>query len=454
MKDENITLLESASVPKAILKLSIPTILSNIVSLLYNLTDTYFIGLLDDPVQLGAISLAFPVFMVIQAIGNVFGNGAPSYISRCLGAKQHDEVRKTSAVSVYISSAITVIVAVLCFFFMNPILNLLGTSDATIGPTRSYLQIIVGFSVVITLQVILSNMLRAVGKVKESVIGIIIGTVLNIILDPVCILVFHQGVAGAAIATVIGNFVGVIYYIIVYMKGKLPLSIRFSDCRPSVKIFTEVIKIGLPNSLSTLIMSFANIILNNVASGFGDHVISAYGVAGKLIQIVFMIIAGYVTGYMPFAGYNYGAGNIKRMLSAFKFTLLSGTGICLVLLVPFVWLSTPFVGAFTSDAQIIDVGVRFLHAQAFAIPILGVQMAIMVTFQATGQAFRAMIVSLGRQCLFNIPFLLLFSRLWGLEGLLHAQMAADYCTVIVAVLIGLPLFRDLLRKSRQQISYT
>ncbi len=450
MQGTNIELLERSPVPQAILKLSIPTVLSNIVSLLYNLTDTYFIGLLDDPVQLGAISLAFPVFMLIQAIGNVFGNGAPSYISRCLGAKRYDEVKRTSAVSVYVSSAATIVIGIAIFAFMDPILHLLGTSQANIGPTRSYLQVIVAFAVVIILQVILSSMLRAVGKVKEAVIGIIIGTVLNIILDPVFILVLHQGVAGAAIATIIGNFVGVVYYIVVYIKGDIPLSIQLKDCRPSVRIFSEVLKIGLPNSVSVIIMSCSNIILNNLASDFGDHVVSAYGVSGKLIQMVFMIVVGYVTGYMPFAGYNYGAGNFKRMLSALKFTMLSGTGICLVLLIPFIWLSPNFVGAFTTDAQIIDVGVRFLRAQAWAVPIMAVQSTMMVTFQATGQAIRAMTVNMGRQLLYNIPFLFLFSRLWGLNGLLHAQMAADYCTVITAVLIGIPLLRSLHQKSKQQ----
>ena len=454
MQGTNIELLEHSPVPQAILKLSIPTVLSNIVSLLYNLTDTYFIGMLDDPVQLGAISLAFPVFMLIQAVGNVFGNGAPSYISRCLGAKRYDEVKRTSAVSVYVSSAATIVIGIAIFAFMNPILHLLGTSEANIGPTRAYLQVIVAFAVVIILQVILSSMLRAVGKVKEAVIGIIIGTVLNIVLDPVFILVFHQGVAGAAIATVIGNFVGVVYYIIVYIKGEIPLSIQPKDCRPSVRIFSEVLKIGLPNSVSVIIMSCSNIILNNLASDFGDHVVSAYGVSGKLIQMVFMIVVGYVTGYMPFAGYNYGAGNFRRMLLALKFTNLSGTGVCLALLVPFVWLSPNFVGAFTTDAQIIDVGVRFLRAQAWAVPIMAVQTTMMVTFQATGQAIQAMTVNMGRQLLYNIPFLFLFSRLWGLNGLLYAQMAADYCTVITAVLIGIPLLRSLHQKSKQQTDNT
>lgn len=198
--------MENVPVPQAILKLSIPTVLSMIVSILYNLTDTYFIGLLDDSVQLGAISLAFPVFVIIQAVGNIFGNGAPSYISRSLGAKKYDEVRRTSAVSIYVSLLITAIMTMVCFIFMKPILRFLGTSTDTVAPTESYLKIVVGFSMILALQIILPALLRSEGRVKEAVIGMMLGTVLNIVLDPIFIIVLKQGVAGAAWATVIGNF--------------------------------------------------------------------------------------------------------------------------------------------------------------------------------------------------------------------------------------------------------
>lgn len=443
MQDKNFELMEKAPVSRAILKLSIPTVLSTIVSLLYNLTDTYFIGLLDDPVQLGAISLAFPVFLVIQAVGNIFGNGAPSYISRCLGSKQFDEVKKTSSVSVYIGVITTLAMTGLYFIFMNPILNSLGTSAETLAPTRDYLNIIVGFGFVLTLQVILPAFLRAEGKINEAVIGMVIGTVLNIILDPIFILVFHQGVAGAAWATIIGNACAVIYYLIVYFKGKTTLSIKPRDFKPSVRILTEVLKIGLPASVAQIVMSFSNILLNNLAAGYGDYVISAYGVAGKMISMVFMIAVGYVSGYMPFAGYNYGANNIKRMMSAMKFTLITSTAGCLVLLIPFVGLSHAFMSAFTSNELIIQTGTMFLNAQAFAIPLLGVQLTMMCTFQATGKAVHALIVNLGRQCFFYIPLLFLMNRLFQLPGLMYAQTVADVLTTIVAVLLSISLLRKL-----------
>lgn len=443
MDKNNMELMINTPVPKAILKLAIPTVLSTIVSLIYNLTDTYFIGLLDDPIQLGAVSLAFPVFMVIQAVGNIFGNGAPSYISRCLGAGREKEARKTSAVSVYVSVTITLVMTVLCLLCMEPILHVLGASADTAGPTRAYLRVIVGFSFVMTLQIILPALLRSEGQVKQAVIGMIIGTVLNIILDPIFILLLGQGAAGAAWATIIGNFFAVAYYLVIFLRGKTMLSVRPRDFHPSVRIFQEVLKIGLPNSISQIIMNFSNILLNNLAAGYGDYVISAYGVAGKLISMVYMITVGYVSGYMPFAGYNYGAGRFRRMLSALRFTMLSGTCLCLVLLVPFLWLAPAFVKVFTSDAQIIEVGVAFLHAYAWVVPFMAIQMSMMCTFQATGSAVRAMVVNLGRQCLFNIPFLYLFNRLWGLSGLLHAQMSADICTTVLAVIIGIPLLRRL-----------
>lgn len=450
MGNTNFELMEKTPVSKAILKLSIPTVLSTIISILYNITDTYFIGLLDDPVQLGAISLAFPVFMILQAVGNMFGNGAPSYISRCLGAGKYEEVKKTSSVSVYVSLITTIILTILFFIFKTPILHMLGTSEANIGPTGEYLSIVVGLSFIMILQVVLPSMLRAEGKVKEAVIGMIIGTVLNIVLDPIFILVLGQGVAGAAWATMIGNFVAVIYYIAVYVKGNTLLSIKLRDFKPTARVLSEVLKIGLPTSISQMATSLALVMFNNLAAQYGDNVISAYGVASKMITMVFMIVMGYVSGYMPFAGYNYGAGNNKRMLSAFKFTAVTGTVACVVFIIPFTFLSKSFMGAFTSSEEIIHIGVQFLSAQAWAVPFMAIQMTMMSTFQATGEALRAMIVNLGRQCLFYIPLLYIFNYFWQLTGLLHVQMAADLLTTAIALLIGIPLLVKLFRQHTER----
>lgn len=440
MRDSNIEVMEKMPIPSAILRLAIPTVFSTIISIIYNLTDTYFIGLLDDPIQLGAISLAFPVFTFLQAVGNMFGLGAPSYISRCLGAKKYDEVRKTSAVSIYVTVIITFVLTLLILIFMEPILSLIGTSSDTVSPTKNYLHIIVGFAVILILQIILPALLRAEGKAKEAMIGMVIGTVVNIVLDPVMILALHMGVAGAAWATVIGNFCAVVFYVVVYLKGNTSLSIQPKDFKPSLQIFKEVIKIGLPSTIAQTLSSIMLILFNNLAVGYGDQVISAYGVAVKMITMEFMIIFGYVQGYVPLAGYNFGAGNVKRMINGLKFTIVTGTGICLLFLIPFTVLAPTYMGAFTTNREIIEIGTLFLHAQAWAVPIMAIQTSLMSTFQATGQAMRALVINLGRQCLFYLPFLYLFNHLWGMNGLLHVQMASDLATTIVAVLIGYPFF--------------
>ena len=444
MRDSNIEVMEKMPIPSAILRLAIPTVFSTIISIIYNLTDTYFIGLLDDPIQLGAISLAFPVFTFLQAVGNMFGLGAPSYISRCLGAKKYDEVRKTSAVSIYVTVIITFVLTLLILIFMEPILSLIGTSSDTVSPTKNYLHIIVGFAVILILQIILPALLRAEGKAKEAMIGMVIGTVVNIVLDPVMILALHMGVAGAAWATVIGNFCAVVFYVVVYLKGNTSLSIQPKDFKPSLQIFKEVIKIGLPSTIAQTLSSIMLILFNNLAVGYGDQVISAYGVAVKMITMEFMIIFGYVQGYVPLAGYNFGAGNVKRMINGLKFTIVTGTGICLLFLIPFTVLAPTYMGAFTTNREIIEIGTLFLHAQAWAVPIMAIQTSLMSTFQATGQAMRALVINLGRQCLFYLPFLYLFNHLWGMNGLLHVQMASDLATTIVAVLIGYPFFKKLL----------
>lgn len=451
MENNSFDVMERTPVKKAILKLAIPTMFSTIIQLVYNLTDTFFIGMLDDPLQLAAISLTFPVFIIIQAIGNIFGSGAPSYISRCLGAKQYDEAKHASAVSIYSALIGIFAITICCFLFMTPILQGIGTSSDTIEPTRQYMSVICGFAFVLTLQIILPAMLRAEGKVRQAVTGMIIGTVLNIVLDPLFILVLGWGVAGAAWATIVGNFGAVVYYIIYFVREKGIISIFPKDFKPSVRIYKEVIKIGLPSSLAQIVMSFANIFTNNLAVVYGDEVVSAFGVAGKALMMVVMMVTGFVMGYTPFAAYNYGAKNTHRLIEAIKFTMLAGTAGCMVCLLSFLAAGPLFMRAFTSNVRVVEVGVRLMRAQAWCVPILAVQMTMMATFQATGQAVKAAIVNFGRQCIFLFPLLYILNNVWGLTGLMYAQSVADILTTFVALLIGIPFLKELHTQDRSLV---
>lgn len=450
MRETNFSLMENTPVYRAVIKLSLPTVLSSIAALIYNLTDTYFIGLLDDPVQLGAISLAFPVFIVLQAMGNIFGNGAPPYASRCLGAKNYAEARRTSSVSTYMAVIIALVMSALFFIFRDSILAIIGTSKSNIAATGEYLDITMGFGALIIFQTVLPAFLRAEGKTGQAVTGVVIGTVLNIVLDPVFIVVLHKGVAGAAWATIIGCFAASVYFVGVYIKGKTTLSIHPRDFRPSKRILGQVLKIGVPSSLAQLATSLANLLLHNVSAVYGDHVIPAYGVASKLTGMVYMSILGFASGYMPFAGYNYGAGNIKRMLSSMRFALILSTAVCIAMLIPVELCGGAFMRAFTSEADIIEVGIRLLRAQAWSIALYGIQVTLMCTFQAAGKAISALIVSMGRQVLFFIPMLYIFNALWELNGVLYAPPAADAATTAVAVAMSIPMTIKLKKQMREK----
>ncbi len=451
MKDKNLELMEKAPVPKAILTLALPTIFSSIATLLYNLADTYFVGLLDDTYQLGAVSLAYPVFIIMQAVGSIFGIGVAPYISRCLGAKKYDEVKKVSSVTVYTSVVATFALMAIYFILRTPILNILGTSANTFTLTRNYLDIVVAFAFTMTLQTVLGSLLRAEGKSKHAVIEMVIGTVVNIILDPIFILPWglNMGVVGAALATVIGIAVADIYCLIILLKGNSSISLKIKDFKPSKQIYIEVFKIGIPACAGQLLMSVTNAAFNNIAAGYGDYVISAYGVAGKMIYIALIVVNSYAGGYMPFAGYNLGANRIDRVTSAFKFTLITSTILSMFLLIPFVGVAQSFMSAFTTDQLTIDAGVMILRTWAICIPFLGVQFTMMSTLQVFGQAARAMIVNIGRQSIFFFPFLYLFNQFGNLTGLFMTNPVADIVTTIVATLLVISPLKELLKAAKE-----
>lgn len=454
MQDKNLELMEKSPVPRAILTLGLPTVFSSIMTLLYNLADTYFIGMMDNIYHLGAAHLAYPIFIVVQSIGNIFGIGASPFISRSLGAHEHDKAKKISSVSIYTSTIITFVLTAVYFLFHDGFLGMLGTSVNNYEPTKQYLDWIVAFGFLMTLQNVLSSYLRAEGKVRQAVTGMVIGMAANIILDPLFILKFGLGAGGAAIATVIGNALSVLYFLVIFLGKKTNLSIRFKDFKPSKEIYSEVLKIGIPASAGQLLMGVTNAMFNNLAAGYGDYVISGYGTAGKLIYIVIIIVNGYTSGYMPFASYNLGAGKVKRMKDSFKFTLLSSTILCCVLIIPFVGLARPFMAAFTSDTGAIDVGVLFLKIYAVSLPFLGVQFTMMSTLQVLGKAARAMVVNIGRQTIFFLPVLYLLNYWFKLTGLVAVTPVADVITTIVAsILVAAPLKRLFQVKEKEEIQH-
>lgn len=443
MDETKINIMENVDVKKAIFKLALPTMMAMVVQLIYNLTDTFFIGQLNDANQVAALSLSFPIFIIVTSIGNIFANGGASFISRSLGEKNYNEAKKTNATSFYSAIILGGIFTVLMLIFLNPILNIIGTSSNTFSFTQEYTQVIVSFSILLILQVAFAGLVRAEGQTTKAMLGMMIGNGINIILDPIFIFVFDMGIGGAAWATVIGNACGVLYYLIYYLRKKSILSISLKWFKPSKRIFSEIFKIGIPASLGQLVMSLSFILVNVFAASYGDNVVAGYGIHMRISSIAIMLIIGLAQGYQPFAGYNYGAKKSKRLLKAFQITMLYTTILAVVFTVVFAVFAENIFSVFIKDSNVIEYGVKILRAFIWCLPLFGIQMTLMISFQATGKAVKALLVSLGRQCILYLPLLFILNHFFGFEGFIYAQPIADILTTIMAVLLSFSFMKEI-----------
>ncbi len=430
-------------VGSAILRLALPTMLGMAVQVLYNLTDTFFIGLLRDTNLIAAVSLATPLFMAIQAVGNIFAVGSASYVSRKLGEGDFDEARHTTAVAFYSSIIVGVLLTGLMLAFKTPLLWGIGASEATIAPTDAYFTVIAACGVLPVLQVSLAGLVRSEGATVKSTVGLVIGVVSNIVLDPIFIFALDLGIAGAAWATIIGNAIGTGYYLLHFRSKKTLLSIRPRDFKPSARIYAQSLKIGLSSAVSTMIMGLSMVVANKLASQYGDAIVAGNGVQMRVNSVCIMLMIGMAQGYQPFAGYNYGAKNYHRLISGLKTTMLYTTVLACFFTLVFVLFGRQLITAFTDDPAVIKAGTRIIHAFCWGAPFIGMQMTLMTTFQASGKAVRAMLISLGRQCILYFPLVLLLNQHFGFDGYIFAQPAADVLTTVAALLLSISFIREL-----------
>jgi putative MATE family efflux protein len=441
-RTDGITLMESTPVPISILRLAIPMMLASIAQMIYNMTDTFFIGQTGDPNMVAGISLAMPLFMFSQGIGNIFAIGAASYISRMLGEKNMDEARHTNAVSFYVTLGIGVIITALLMIFQKPVLHIIGTSDVTFTYASDYFFIISLFITFAMVNIALNGQVRSEGASTAAMVSMLIGIILNIILDPLFILYFGWGVKGAAWATVIGIVASVFYYIVYYARGKSHLSIHIKYFMPNRKMLGEILKIGVPAAISNFAFTLAVVASNIIAASYGDHVVAGSGIFHRITMLCFSLVMNLAMGYMPFAGFNFGAKNIKRLSSGLKITVLYTTSLAVFFTIIFFFFGKNMMLLFIRDAQTIDTGSKLMRAFLIGMPLLGIQMTIMVTFQALGKPIHATIVNLGRQFLIYLPLLFLLNSLFGFTGFIYAQPISDIITTVVAVFLSISLFKN------------
>ena len=440
MQVKNIDLFETAPVPKAVLTLAIPTVLSMIVAVFYNMVDTFFVGQTGDPNQVAAVSVATPVFLFFMAAGNIFGVGGSTFLSRALGEKQYDKVKHISAFCFYAGIATGIIGQVLLFAFMQPILQAVGTSENTIGFARAYLTWIAYGGPAIVISTAFTNLIRGEGAAQSSMVGMMTGTVANIILDPLFILdsfwgipCLGMGVAGAAIATVIGNLVSIAVYVVHISSKSSVLSIkpRYFSLRGG--ILKGVLLIGLPASLTNILMSLSNIVTNKFLVTYGDVSVAAMGIAMKANMLVIFVQLGLGMGIQPLIGYNYGARSFSRMKAVLKFALFCViTAGCVLTAVYFIF-ARQIISIFIDDAAVIEAGITVLHALMVSSPVIGIMFVFNFAFQAMGKAIPSLALAVSRQGFIFLPMIFILNALFQLNGVIFAQPIADFCAIFMAL---------------------
>jgi putative MATE family efflux protein len=443
MKYAGTQLMESAPVSTTIVRLALPMMAAMLAQAIYNMTDMFFIGQTGDPTMVAAVSLVFPVFMLSQALGNMFATGSSSYISRMLGLKNTEESKKTSSVCFYLSLLTGLLLTALLLGFKTPILNLIGASEGTSAHTEGYYTVVILFMSFAMAGTLFFGLLRSVGATDKAMILQLIGIGLNIILDPIFILVFSWGTAGAAWATIAGQLASFAYGIWYLLSKKTVLSIRFNDNRPNKTMMREVFSIGVPAGISNVLMSVITVLGNRVAVGYGDHVVAGAGVQMRITSLGFMLVFALTQGYQPFAGFNYGAKNYERLKKGFKFTIVLSTILCGVGCIIFFIFGDALIRFFINDAKTIEVGAAMLRVFIIGLFFLGIQATLMTTYQALGKSVEATLVSLGRQLLFYVPLLYILSGLFGFKGFMFVFPMADILTAILALALSRPLFKTM-----------
>lgn len=438
MEDKKIVLLRDEKVSKAILKLSIPMVMGMMIQVLYNLVDTYFIGMLNDPNQLAAANISLPVFMMLMAIAGIIGSGSSSYISRCIGNKDYEEANKTISIATGILIIMSIIVMIGGIFMSPGIARGLGANDATFDYTYKYVLIMFIGSIPVICSYALGQLLRSEGNIIQSVIGLTLGTVVNIVLDPILIFVFKLEIGGAAIATVIGQMATLIYFTYAFLRGKTTLKINLKKFKYDKDIFKEIFTIGVPASLNQMLMGVATVIANNIAVEYGTLTVAGMGVAMKIMTIGTFVFMGFSAGCQPLVGYNYGCGNIPRVKEIIKKGIIITSIIGISLALIFGVFANSLIGFFASDAEVINKGATILRALIISLPFVGSQMVSTTAAQSMGKVIVAFILSISRQGILYMPLLVVLNKLFGFSGFIYAQPITDAVMIIFSSIL---LFR-------------
>lgn len=434
-------IFETKPIPAALAKMAIPTIVSQLITLIYNIADTWFIGQTNNPYMVAASSLVLTIFLMTAALANLFGVGGGNLVVRLLGGKDEEEAKKAASLSLVMAAGVSLTFSVLCFLFMDPLLRLLGASDYTIGYAKQYLTFVVAIGAVPTvLANTMSAMVRNIGHSKEAGFGLGMGGVLNVILDPIFMFViFPDGyqVAGAAVATMLSNVITLLYFILTYqkLKGETVLSLPRRVEKIRKDSLGSLFSVGIPAAMSLLLFDLTTMVINRLAAGHGDTQLAAIGIVLKVERLPLNIGIGICLGMTPLVAYNYASKNHKRMKEFFSAARFAGLVISVMCVVFYRFCAPYIVRAFISDADTVRYGTEFLQSRCFATPFMFLSFHMVHFMQAVNRGKVSFQLAVIRQICLNIPILILLNHFFGMSGIVWTQLIADAINVVVSYII-------------------
>ncbi len=446
---QKTTLFETAPIPKAVATLALPTVLSSLVMVIYSLADTWFVGMLNDPIQNAAVTLASPVLLAFNAVNNLFGVGTSSMMGRALGRKDIPTVKRCSAFGLWACIISGFLFSVFFTVCKSPLLTVLGAVPENRAATADYLFWTVTLGAVPSiLNVVMAYLVRTEGSSMHASIGTMSGCILNIALDPVFVLYFHMGAAGAGLATFVSNCMACVYFFVLLFvrKGSSYVCMNPGLAKPRKDIVLGICAVGIPASVQNLLNVTGMTVLNNFTSAFGSDAVAAMGIAYKVNMVPMQIALGSAQGVMPLISYNFGSRDYGRAKRSLLFTAKLSVSFLAAVAVLFYVFAEGLMGAFIAKEEIIAYGARFLHGMCISLPFLCIDFLGVTTYQACGKGLFSLIFAFLRKVVLEIPALFVLNWLFPLYGLAYAQFTAEFILAFAAVIVLVRMFRRMERE--------
>lgn len=446
MESDKFSLFTEVPIRKAVLTLAVPTVISQLITVVYNMADTFFIGQLNDPLQVAAATIAMPCFMFLTAFANLFGLGGSSLISRCLGSSDKEKARHTAAFCIWTGIAVAFLYGIIILLSEPFLFPILGAKTETWGYLKKYVFWTIGVGATPTvMNAEFAHLLRSEGYSKQAGFGVAFGGILNIALDPVFIFGFRMNIVGAAMATMLSNLFAMLYFIglLIHIRKKTVITMNPKFYSVHQRIPIEVVTVGLPGFVMTMMSTISNTVLNHIVAGYSSAAIAGMGIAKKIDLLAFAIAQGMTQGTLPLIGYNYSSGNMKRMKQSVKTAFFYSFIVAVCGTAILYFGAAPIAGSFISDANTVSYGQQFLKIICLACPTTAINFMVITVFQAIGKKIQPLFLSLLRKGSLDVVFMLLLNRTMGISGIAWATPFSDWIAFVISASLIIPYLKKL-----------